>query len=294
MSHHKTGSSHKLVSASDGRSSIHNCRQIIYRLREYHDPRDIIPWDDVKYFIEQNCGLDPRTLIKYAEILVQLNYLEPLGKRVRNVTVKPTSSYGTRTYSRKGVWRKFRFGLKAPKAFQETLNPKYVPPRTPLPRVRERVEGQKSMRVLYGAEDKQNDHVEEAPMGASRIDREEREYRPHTHIVGTRVQPNQKNRELESFQGNKTANKLSGDGTRMQENGTPVQAYIIDYDIPKNISGRRTFYNRLSKLKQKYGYSGKSSLSVLKTIDRELAYKIYDLALTFDGEAHVWRAFLER
>lgn len=67
--------------------------------------------------------------------------------------------------------------------------------------------------------------------------------------------------------------------------------FIIDYDVPKSpASENRAFYRALSKLKRTYGYDGKSTASVLKTTDRQLAFKIRDLAVSFGGEAHVYQA----
>lgn len=67
--------------------------------------------------------------------------------------------------------------------------------------------------------------------------------------------------------------------------------YLIDYDIPqKPAAGRVAFYRNLSKLKRNYGYDGESTASVVKTKDRELAFKIHDLAVAYGGQCNVWKA----
>lgn len=83
--------------------------------------------------------------------------------------------------------------------------------------------------------------------------------------------------------------KLGVEGvTRVTELKT---LYIIDYDIPRDpASNRVAFYRHLAKLKKAYGYEGESSRSVLKTRDSDLAFRIYELALSYGGRANVWKA----
>lgn len=66
--------------------------------------------------------------------------------------------------------------------------------------------------------------------------------------------------------------------------------WIVDWDIPLG-RDRYRFYRRLAKLKRELGLHGKmSSMSVLITEDRELAFRVYDLAVMFADKVHIYEA----
>lgn len=285
---------HKLTSERDGRSSTRNCRRIIKSLRELgvKDGEPILH-KDIAYIISNELGFCTwRSEKNYIERLIALQYLKPLGKRQRSLTSKIPTSKGYRNYFRKGFWNAYIFGLKAPRKYEETLNPKYVPPpQAPPFKQRESVETQKETKTICTLCDEVAG-CEEAD-GRNDKRREEREARS-THIVSPNVRrltPESNKADLGTFQQTKTE-QSSLETVRRQTDEEVVN--LIDYDIPKNpTSENRAFYRKLSKLKQSYGFQGKSSDSVLMTADRELAVKIYDLARSY-GEATLWRATRER
>ena len=65
--------------------------------------------------------------------------------------------------------------------------------------------------------------------------------------------------------------------------------YIVDYDVPREPkSKRRAFYRHLAKIRKQMGLFGKmSTMSVLITIDRHLAEKVYYLASKY-GRANIY------
>lgn len=67
--------------------------------------------------------------------------------------------------------------------------------------------------------------------------------------------------------------------------------YIVDWDIPSEpTSKRRAFYRHLEKLKLNLGlFSKMSTKSVLVTIDRRLAQRVYNLASQY-GVANIYIA----
>ena len=189
----------------DRRNSISKLPLIIKNLREggYKDG-DEIPHEDVVYYIRMERGLDPRTVTKYVDLLLQLHYLEPATK----VPVKRVSKYRVTTPSSietkaKTImvdvdvgFKAYVFGNYAPNLYQETLNPKYVPPASPpSERVRESstlpqcsneqsrnnmcVERSETVRLKQGPK-----HGDITP-SIDGIEREEREIYPRTHILNS-------------------------------------------------------------------------------------------------------------
>jgi hypothetical protein len=76
------------------------------------------------------------------------------------------------------------------------------------------------------------------------------------------------------------------DSTRVR-NGV---VWIVDWDIPLT-KDRFKFYRALRKLKKELGLHGAmSTMSVLITEDRELAFRVYDLALMFADKVHIYEA----
>lgn len=137
----------------NGRSGRASCHRIITELREFYKDGDVIPWEDLEYFIEQLCGLDWRTKMKYVASLVKLKFLEPIGPRRRIIIRKPGRMGHVRTYERLGAWEAYKFGAAAPRRYQETLNPKYVPPPSPSPLLKKMKDVEENyVRVVVGGE----------------------------------------------------------------------------------------------------------------------------------------------
>ena len=284
----------RLFPESDGRSSIHNCRRIIYSLREFHKDGELIPHDDVDYIIKNELGfLTWRTRREFIERLVDLQYLNPLGKRKNAVTTRIPTRRGFRTYVRKGCWKAYTFGIKAPRRYAETLNPKYIPPNPPSSREMKRSEENGGQRRICALRDDKRDEadsdVETGKKGETGRTEERGEREAQCiHIVDTPVTQERGNADSALSQENKPNNRLSEPVTAVASEET---VFIIDYDMPEKPSSNRVaFYRHLSKLKQKFGYEGQSSASVLKTTNRELALEIHRLALSYGGRASVWQA----
>jgi len=72
---------------------------------------------------------------------------------------------------------------------------------------------------------------------------------------------------------------------------TPETVWIVDWDLPENPpSRRRAFYRRLSQLcRQANGPWERSTQSVMKTLDRRLALRVYALASGF-GRSNLYEA----
>jgi len=82
-------------------------------------------------------------------LLVQLGYLVPEGIPLRSkrfITVRTKQNISTKEYSCDKGFEFYTFGPRAPRLYEETLNPKYVPPNPPT-KIREGVKGQKNMCV---------------------------------------------------------------------------------------------------------------------------------------------------
>jgi len=92
------------------------------------------------YTIHQIFGYDGRTVRKHLKGLVEHNFLEPRGsprREKRDVTIRKPQTGGVKIleyWSNKG-FSHYVFGFRAPRTYQETLNPKCVSPRTPLRKV---------------------------------------------------------------------------------------------------------------------------------------------------------------
>jgi len=72
---------------------------------------------------------------------------------------------------------------------------------------------------------------------------------------------------------------------------TAVTVWIVDWDLPeKPVAARRRFYRRLAELGSKHSrFWGRSTQSVLVTVDEGLAAMVFDLASRF-GRANLYRA----
>jgi hypothetical protein len=127
----------RLVSESNGRSSIHKCRRVIKDLREYgYKDGDPIPLEDLEYCIQVSCGLHPRTVRHYLRVMEELDYVRAHdgAKRVfakSVISVRTKHGWTLREYQAEKGWSSYMFGARAPHLYQETLNPKYVKPKPP-------------------------------------------------------------------------------------------------------------------------------------------------------------------
>jgi hypothetical protein len=66
--------------------------------------------------------------------------------------------------------------------------------------------------------------------------------------------------------------------------------WVVDWDISLS-KDRFRFYRALRKVKKELGIDGEmSTMSVLITQDKELAFRVYDLALTFADRVHIYEA----
>lgn len=116
----------------DGRNSIHKVEELIRVLRElgYKDGEPI-PHRDLEYHIRFLFGCDDRTIKKHLALAVELDYLRPAGHQIygrKSVTVRTMQSTHIREYSSLKGHSHYIFGNRAPRLYQETLNPKYVSP----------------------------------------------------------------------------------------------------------------------------------------------------------------------
>lgn len=79
-------------------------------------------------------------------------------------------------------------------------------------------------------------------------------------------------------------------GTKRTRVASGDTVWIVDWDIPLT-KNRFRFYRALRKLKKELGLMGKmSSMSVLIMEDRELAFRVYDLAVMFADKVHIYEA----
>jgi len=172
----------------DGRNSIAKLPTIIKNLREFgFKDGDKIPHDDAVYQIQLTCGLDPRTVRKYIALLLGLKYLKPstkhqieASKRVRITSSKGVSVY---TVSTPIGYTSYTFGPRAPKLYEETLNPKYVPPHSPpSTRVLECQSQNNMCAERLGGESK-GDSIVVPSIDGSREGRERERVGEHTHII---------------------------------------------------------------------------------------------------------------
>lgn len=69
--------------------------------------------------------------------------------------------------------------------------------------------------------------------------------------------------------------------------------YIVDWDLPYQPPGlRRSFYRKLARLRKEWDLgSERSSFSVLRTANWELAKRVYELASGY-GRANLYEARL--
>ena len=235
--------------------------------------------------------------MKYVTCLVRLDFLQPIGSRRRIITRKPGRMGHVRTYERLGAWEAYKFGPAAPRRYQETLNPKYVPPPSPSPLLKksEGAGSQKIMCVLCGGRvggDSSKDG--EASIDASRRREEKKSQRMHNSAeIVTRVR---KEAKTSLVQKNRS---FSGDTEVSQENDAESRdctrvhngvVWIVDWDIPLT-KNRFRFYRALRKLKKELGlHDPMSTKSVLVTKDEELAFRVFNLALMFTAKVHIYEA----
>lgn len=67
--------------------------------------------------------------------------------------------------------------------------------------------------------------------------------------------------------------------------------YIVDYDIPEEpVSKRVQFYRDLKRLSMYYQDHGYSTLSVLRTHEKEVAEAVYFLVMAYGGNVHMYKA----
>ena len=171
----------------DRRNCMAKLPAIIKNLREldYKD-EDEIPYKDIQYFINLERGLDSRTERKYFKLLTRLGYLIPTTKRKvetkKFLRIKTKQNVSTREYTIEAGYQTYKFGPRAPKLYDETLNPKYVPPKTPLPKRVSECQSQNNMCVLCSGGESQSS-LHRKDVGAIVVEKEKRERDAlHTHI----------------------------------------------------------------------------------------------------------------
>jgi len=121
---------------TDKRNSLWKLQQIVSDLQNIgYTSKDVIPIDDVEYFIEQNCGLDDRTIRKYLKLLVKHDFLKPASKKeVRSkkfVSLRTKSGTSTREYETFKGYQSYCFGSRVKKTAEKQLMLKEALP--PLP-----------------------------------------------------------------------------------------------------------------------------------------------------------------
>ena len=116
----------------DGRNTIHKVKDLIRVLRELgYKEDDRIPYEDLEYEIRMIFGCDSRTVKKYLALAVSLEHLKPAGHLIqdrRTVIVRTIQSTFPREYSSFKGYSHYVFGIRAPRLYEEILNPKYVSP----------------------------------------------------------------------------------------------------------------------------------------------------------------------
>ena len=239
----------------NGRSGRAKCHALITGLREFYKNGDVIPWEDLEYFIEQICGLDWRTKMKYVACLVELQFLEPVGRRRRIITRKPGRMGHVRTYQRLGAWEAYKFGLAAPHRYQETLNPKYVPPpsASPLLKKSEEVKPQKIMHVLCGrrVDGDSSKHVGEASIDASRRREEKKSQRSHIlRNLLSQEKREERKPKIDSVQKNES---FSGDTELSQEHFSQERMFHEKEKMLERLENEKYRIEQALKLKDLKG-----------------------------------------
>jgi len=80
---------------------------------------------------------------------------------------------------------------------------------------------------------------------------------------------------------------MMGERTRVPSDPA---VWIVDWDIPVGAM-RFGFYRALRRLRRELGLVGRmSTMSVLITQDRELAWRVYHLVLRYTERAHIYEA----
>lgn len=100
---------------------------------------DVIQFEDAAFWVAYVFGKDSRTIKRHMVDLVKYSFLIPHGKQLPATPKIVTKQYPSGklvpiTYrgDTKGLYRAYRFGPKLRVVeYQETLNPKYVPPPPP-------------------------------------------------------------------------------------------------------------------------------------------------------------------
>jgi len=110
----------------DKRNSLSKLHKIVSDLQGIgYSHEDVIPIEDVEYFIEQNCGLDSRTIRKYLKLLVKHDFLKPASKTkvsTRNfVLLRTKRAVSLREYSITKGYSYYRFGSKAKRSRQSSI-----------------------------------------------------------------------------------------------------------------------------------------------------------------------------
>jgi len=184
----------------DRRNSITKASKIIKDLREmdFTEGQPII-YDDVIYFVNHNFGLDPRTEKKYLKILERLDYLVPApGSKpvveISRMTITTPNKIGFRDFRTVKGHSSYVFGSRAPRLYEETLNPKYVPPIPPantndkvkdtLVRRTNGEDSQKNMCVLREPKQAQQDSPSKKDENGKVINNNNNTVL-HTHILNT-------------------------------------------------------------------------------------------------------------
>ena len=67
--------------------------------------------------------------------------------------------------------------------------------------------------------------------------------------------------------------------------------YIVDYDIPEEPASKRVqFYRDLKRLSTYFQGYDYSTLSVLRTHEKEMAEAVYFLVIAYGGNVHMYKA----
>jgi len=121
----------------DRRSSLHKLPRIISYLRQFYQDGDYILHDDVVLAIEENCGSDSRTIRKHIRLLIRHGYLTPTSTKRsaivedrKFVSIRTKSGRTTREYIVDAGFKFYVFGPRAPRNYQQQLNPPTPPTRS--------------------------------------------------------------------------------------------------------------------------------------------------------------------
>jgi len=125
-----------MVEMPDRRNSFYKYSEVIKDMREM-GIGDNMPfeWDDLEYYLTLHFGSDPRTIRRHARNMLKFDFIRragpPLHIKPRKVIRRRKSGVASfqEYYSdNTGLFQRYVFGARAIRTFQETLNPKYVPP----------------------------------------------------------------------------------------------------------------------------------------------------------------------